>query len=95
VPVPAGLMRNNWLPLELARYVPSEELKQLHQRGATIERDSQALMSRVSKRKESEKTDLWTENRELSTEQKEAATKVTIEQVEVCQSQERWMGSNA
>jgi len=87
-------MRNNWLPLQLARYVPSEELKQLHERGATIERDSQALMGSVTKKKASEKTDLWTENSELSTEQKDSASKVTIEHVEVCESQERWMCSN-
>jgi len=82
-------MRNNWLPLQLARYVPSEELKQLHERGATIERDSQALMSPVTKKKASEKTDLWTENHDLSTEPKDSASKITIEHVEVCQSQER------
>jgi len=82
-------MRNNWLPLQLARYVPSEELKQLHERGATIERDSQALMSPVTKKKASDKTDLWTENHDLSTEQKDSASKITIEHVEVCQSQER------
>ena len=82
-------MRNNWLPLQLARYVPSEELKQLHERGATIERDSQALMSPVTKKKASDKTDLWTENHDLSTEQRDSTSKITIEHVEVCQSQER------
>lgn len=42
VAAPAGLMRNKWLPRNWARYVTGDELKQLHERGATFERDTQA-----------------------------------------------------
>jgi len=74
-------MRNNWLPQQLARYVPGDELKQLHERGATIERDTQALIGQTASRKILDKTDLWTEEREASSSQK---PKVAIEHVEVC-----------
>lgn len=35
-------MRNQWLPRKWARYVTGDELKQLHERGATFERDTRA-----------------------------------------------------
>lgn len=47
VPVPSGLMRNRWLPNKWARYVVGEELLQLRERKAIIERNTQFDVSQL------------------------------------------------
>ena len=56
VPVPSGLMRNRWLPKKWARYVVGEELQQLRERNATIERNTQFDLSQLMRSERNKKS---------------------------------------
>jgi len=78
VPVPRGLMRNRWLPNKWARYVVGEELQQLRERKAIIERNTQFDLSQLVRSERNKKS--WNKFKDRRRKKKSELKKLKREQ---------------
>ena len=93
VPVPSGLMRNRWLPKKWARYVVGEELQQLQQRKATIERNTQFDLSQLVRPERSKKS--WNKFRGRKRNKKGELKKLKREQMMMEELSQEKIGESA
>ena len=79
VPVPSGLMRNRWLPNKWARYVVGEELQQLRERKAIIERNTQFDLSQLVRSERNKKS--WNKFKDRKRNKKIELKRLKMEQM--------------